>query len=104
MAEIASRSLDERDRQHSSVQDNVGRLQAEKDKVNEQMSDLMAKYDEKVDKLDVVKSELTKAHVIIEKLEKAHESVKSNSDNSTGQLQEHLGLKKTCVAFSLPIL
>ena len=30
---------------------------------------------------------------IIEKLEKAHESVKSNSDNSTGQLQEQLGLK-----------
>ena len=84
---------DERDRQHSSVQDNVGRLQAEKDKVAEQMRDLMAKYDEKVDKLDVVKSELTKAHVIIEKLEKAHESVKSNSDNSTGQLQEQLGLK-----------
>ena len=84
---------DERDRQHSSVQDNVGRLQAEKDKVAEQMRDLLAKYDEKVDKLDVVKSELTKAHVIIEKLEKAHESVKSNSDNSTGQLQEQLGLK-----------
>merc|ERR1712167_137759 len=39
------------------------------------------------------KLELTKAHVIIEKLEKAHESVKSNSDNSTGQLQEQLGLK-----------
>ena len=56
---------DERDRQHSSVQDNVGRLQAEKDKVAEQMRDLLAKYDEKVDKLDVVKSELTNNSLIL---------------------------------------
>ena len=48
---------DERDRQHSSVQDNVGRLQSEKDKADDQIKDLLAKYHEKAGKLEDIKAE-----------------------------------------------
>jgi len=84
---------DERDRQHSSVQDNVGRLQSEKDKADDQIKDLLAKYHEKADKLEDIKAELMKAHATIEKLENAHDAIKSNSDSSTVQLNEQLNSK-----------